>query len=132
MYALFPSLGAIPSFVSPLEDGSSSKSIPETTVIGTSIYSIEALDSDDQTGASITYDIVSQVPAELFELSVEDRTTVETTGEFDFETGVTTFTLTFRWVQLCDMLTVVLKRRKEMVAKIPLITNQDSLAISLS
>ena len=86
--------GAVPSFVSPLEDGSTTISLPESTAIGTPVYTIEARDTDDLTGASITYDLDSQVPEDRFVLT---GTTVETTAAFDYETGLTEWTLTFRY-----------------------------------
>ena len=91
------SQGAVPSFVKPLEDGSSTISIPETTATGTPVYTIEAFDTDDPTGASITYGLVSQGPEDRFVLTGPTGTSVETTGEFDFETGFTEWTLTFRY-----------------------------------
>ena len=82
-----------PVFVSPLPDGSSTRSIPETTAPGTSVYNILATDAD---GATVSYAIADQDPPGMFTLSGLDVTTI---GIFDYESGLTSFTLTIKYVQ---------------------------------
>ena len=78
-----------PVFINALVGGSGNKNIPETTPAGTSIYKVEDEDAD---GDAVSIDLVTQTPPDMFTF---DGTTVRTATEFDFETGLTSFTLTF-------------------------------------
>ena len=78
-----------PAFINALVGGSGTKNIPETTPAGTSIYKVEAEDAD---GDVVSIDLVTQTPVDNFTF---DGTTVRTAAEFDFETGPTSYTLTF-------------------------------------
>ena len=82
-----------PLFISPKPDGNSIKRIPESTATDMHIYTIEADDADGESFGSTTYDLISQDPEERFRLF---GTTVLTDGTFDYESGLDTFTLTFR------------------------------------
>ena len=80
------------TFIKPPSSGGTAISVSETVSIATNIYTLEAVDND---GGNIVYQLVSQVPPDvtMFELNGD---TVSTSGEFDFETGPRTYTLTFK------------------------------------
>ena len=82
----------LPVFIQPHPDGSDLEVVQESTAKGTSIYSIEAADSD---GGDVEYVFEGQEPSTpvLFTMT---GTTVYTSEELDFESGNTNFKLTFR------------------------------------
>ena len=82
----------LPVFIHPRPDGSDLEVVQESTAKGTSIYSIEAADSD---GDDIEYVFEGQEPSTPVLFTMTD-TTVYTSEELDFESGNTNFKLTFR------------------------------------
>ena len=83
------------TFISPLRSGGSSRAVPETITPGTEIYTVESEDAD---GGEIKYVLVSQEPSDttMYNL-IGDK--VFTAGEFDYENGPRSYTLTFKYVQ---------------------------------
>lgn len=77
----------MPVFLSPLPDRTSRLNILETTPTNTPVYTIEATDAD---GDDIAYSVTDQRPIARFRL--EGRI-IYTEGDFDFETGETSFSL---------------------------------------
>ena len=84
--------GAVPSFISPNPAGETI-SMPETTPLGTQIYTIDANDNDDHTGASIAYLLENQDPTDRFTLNGK---VLETNSLFDYESEPTSYQLIFR------------------------------------
>ena len=81
-----------PDFISPLPNGKSVKEIPETTKANTAIYTLEARDAD---GDNITYTLVDQTPSNPTAFVLTGNV-VYTDALFDYESGITSYQLTFR------------------------------------
>ena len=85
----------MPVFLSPLPDRTSRQHVLETTPSNTPVYTIEATDAD---GDNIVYGIIDQSPIARFRLEGQ---ILYTEGDFDFERGETSFSLTIRLVSHC-------------------------------
>ena len=82
------------TFINPPSSGGSSKNIPESTNVGTPIYTIEAEDADVEEDG-INYFIVGQDPESplMFYL---DGQTLTTSAAFDYDEGPKSYRVTFK------------------------------------